>query len=67
MLAPIKIIITGTSLLLNNNPIPQNRVFYLDNNYSSEASEYMKKIHPEKSDPLRDILYKTIYEENRTK
>lgn len=45
-------------------PKYHEREFFLQGDYSVEAYEYMKTINPEKSDPLTDILYKTILEEN---
>ncbi len=60
MLSPMKIIVVSSSLLC---PKIQEPSYVLQGEYSVEAYEYMKKINPDKSNPLGDILYKTIYEE----
>ena len=62
MLSPVKIIITGTSLLLNNN-IQKNEVFYLDGDYSYEASRVTSSNSLDSNKDIRDFLYKKIGEE----
>lgn len=61
MFCPIKCFIVSSSLLV---PKYHEREFFLQDDYSVEAHEYMRKNYPESSDPLSDILYKTIFEEN---
>lgn len=61
MLSPIKVAIVSSSLLF---PKYQEPEIFLQGDYSLEAYEYMKKNCPDKSDPMTEILYKTIFEEH---
>lgn len=55
------IIISSTTITLS--PINEPEIFYLDDDYSLVAKEYMKQRDNDTIDDINDILYKTIGKE----
>jgi hypothetical protein len=61
MLAPIKIVLISSCLL----PYPKTEGrFYLSNDYSLEAAEYMMKKYPDTMD-INYFMYRSLLEDSK--
>jgi hypothetical protein len=61
MISPIKSFILSCSIL---SPSYNEPIYFLTGDYSTEAHEYLKSLNLQDNDPLTDILYETIMQDD---